>query len=50
MSFKIEDDNVLVKYNEIWHRMLWWNRMSVYDRKYIKDIIYDRDITDIRTR
>ena len=42
MSFKIEDDNVLVKYNEIWNRMSWWNRML--------SLFYDRDISEIRTR
>ena len=30
--------------------MMKQNVKSVYDRKYIKDIIYDRDITEIRTR
>ena len=30
--------------------MMKQNAKSVYDRKYIKDIIYDRDITEIRTR
>ena len=30
--------------------MMKQNVKSVYDRKYIKDIIYDRDITESKTR
>ena len=41
MSFKIEDDNVLAKYNEIWNRILKILNTKihsdpVYDGKYIK--------------
>ena len=41
MSFKIEDDNVLVKYNEIWDEIkmtlgIKFHSQSVYDREYIK--------------
>ena len=41
MSFMIEDDSVLVKYNEIWNKIkktlnLKFHSISVYDKKYIK--------------
>ena len=41
MSFKIEDDSVLVKYNEIWNNAkkilnIKFHSMSIYDEKYIK--------------
>ena len=41
MSFMIEDDSVLVKYNEIWNKIkhtlnIKFHRMLVYDEKYIK--------------
>ena len=39
MSFKIEDDTVLVKYNEIWKKNVLnikFHSKSAYDEKYIK--------------
>ena len=41
MSFMIEDDSVLVKYNEIWNDVkktlnIKFHSMPVYDKKYIK--------------
>ena len=41
MSFMIEDDSVLVKYNEIWNKIkhtlnIKFHSMLVYDEKYIK--------------
>ena len=41
MSFMIEDDSVLVKYNEIWNKIkktlnIKFHSISVYDKKYIK--------------
>ena len=38
MSFLIEDDSVLVKYNEIWNKIkdIKFHSMPVYDEKYIK--------------
>ena len=41
MSFMIEDDSVLVKYNEIWNNVkkilnIKFHSMPVYDEKYIK--------------
>ena len=41
MSFKIEDDNVLVKYNEIWDEIkmtlsIKLHSQPVYDEEYIK--------------
>ena len=41
MSFKIEDNKVLVKYNEIWNRIkkmlnIKIHSKPVYDKKYIK--------------
>ena len=41
MSFMIEDDSVLVKYNEIWNKIkktlnIKFHSMLVYDKKYIK--------------
>ena len=41
MSFKIEDDSVLVKYNETWNNAkkilnIKFHSMSIYDEKYIK--------------
>ena len=41
MSFMIEDDSVLVKYNEIWNKLkkilnINFHSMSVYDEKNIK--------------
>ena len=40
-SFMIENDNILVKYNEIWNKFkrtlnTKFNSMPVYDEKYIK--------------
>ena len=41
MSFMIEDDSVLVKYNEIWNKIkktlnIKFHSIPVYDEKYIK--------------
>ena len=41
MSFNIEDDSVLVKYNEIWKKIkntlsIKFHGKPVYDKKYIK--------------
>ena len=41
MSFMIEDDSALVKYNEIWNNVkktlnIKFHSMPVYDEKYIK--------------
>ena len=41
MSFTIEDDSVLAKYNEIWNNVkktlkIKFHSMPVYDEKYIK--------------
>ena len=41
MSFKIEDDSVLVKYNEIWNKIkktlnMKFHSPPIYDEKYIK--------------
>ena len=41
MSFNIEDDSVLVKYNEIWKKIkntlsIKFHGKTVYDKKYIK--------------
>ena len=41
MSFKIKDDNVLVKYNEIWIKVkktlgIKFHSKPIYDEKYIK--------------
>ena len=41
MSFMIEHDSVLVKYNEIWNKIkktlnIKFHSMPVYDEKYIK--------------
>ena len=41
MSFMIEDDSVLIKYNEIWNKIkkslnITIPSMPVYDEKYIK--------------
>ena len=41
MSFMIEDDSALVKYNEIWNNVkktlnITFHSMSVYDEEYIK--------------
>ena len=41
MSFMIEDDSVLIKYNEIWNKIkktlnIKFHSMSVYDEKYVK--------------
>ena len=41
MSFMIEDDSVLVKYNEIWNKIkntlnIKFHSMPAYDEKYIK--------------
>ena len=41
MSFNIEDDSVLVKYNEIWKKIkntlsIKFHSKPVYDKKYIK--------------
>ena len=41
MSFMIEDDSVLVKYNQIWNNVkktlnIKFHSMPVYDKKYIK--------------
>ena len=41
MSFLIKDDNVLVKYNEIWNKIkiklnIKFHSLPVYDEKYIK--------------
>ena len=41
MSFKFEDNNVLVKYNEIWNKLkttlnIKLHSKPVYDEKYIK--------------
>ena len=41
MSFMIEDDSVLVKYNEIWNKIkkklkIKFNSIPVYDEKYTK--------------
>ena len=41
MFFKIEDDSVLVKYNEIWYNILKmlnikFHSQLIYDEKYIK--------------
>ena len=41
MSFKINDDCALVKYNEIWNKIkktldIKFHNMSVYDKEYIK--------------
>ena len=41
MPLKIEDDNVLVKYNEIWNKVkkilnIKFHSKPVYDEKYIK--------------
>ena len=40
-SFMIENDNIFVKYNEIWNKFkralnTKYNSMPVYDEKYIK--------------
>ena len=40
-SFMIQDDSVLIKYNEIWKNVkkrlnIKFHSMSVYDKKYIK--------------
>ena len=42
MSFVIEDDNVLIKYNKIWNKIkkalnIKFHTMPVYDEKYIKN-------------
>ena len=42
MSFVIEDDNVLIKYNKIWNKTkkalnIKFHTMPVYDEKYIKN-------------
>ena len=41
MSFKIEDENVYLKYNEIWNRIksmlsVKFHSQPIYDKKYIK--------------
>ena len=41
MSFMIEDDSILTKYNEIWNKIkktlnIKFHSMPVYDEKYIK--------------
>ena len=41
MSFMIEDDSILIKYNEIWNNVkntlnIKFHSMPVYDKKYIK--------------
>ena len=41
MSFMIEDDSVLIKYNEIWNKIkqikgIKFHSNPVYDKKYIK--------------
>ena len=41
MPLKIEDDNLLVKYNEIWNKVkkiltIKFHSKPVYDEKYIK--------------
>ena len=41
MSFMIEDDSVLIKYNEIWNKIkktlnIKFHSMSLYDEKYVK--------------
>ena len=54
MYFKIEDDNVLVKYNEIWNRIkkklyIKLHSKPVYDENYIKAKIktFNRVVTTI---
>ena len=41
MSLKIEDDNVFLKYNEIWNKIkkklyIRFHSQPIYDKKYIK--------------
>ena len=41
MSFEIEDDNVFLKYNEIWNKIkmtlnIKFHSQPIYDEKYIK--------------
>ena len=41
MAFKIEDDDVFLKYNEIWHRIkmaldIKFHSQPIYEEKYIK--------------
>ena len=41
MSFKIEDDNTFLKYNEIWNKIkktlnIKFHSLPIYDKKYIK--------------
>ena len=41
MSFKIEDDNIFLKYNEIWNNIkntlnIRFHSQPIYDEKYIK--------------
>ena len=43
MSFMIEDDRVLIKYNEVWNNVkkalnIKFHSMPVYDEKHIKYI------------
>lgn len=41
MSFEVKDDDILIKYNKIWNKMLNANFHSkpLYDEKYMKAVV-----------
>ena len=53
MSFKIEDDSIHFKYNEIWNKIkkmlnIKFHSQSIYDKKYIKNKVKAFNVVTIQ--